>query len=322
MIILTGGAGFIGSCFLKKLNDNGIFDVVIVDRLGSTEKWKNLVGKKFKIYYHKNEFFDILFNSKGNFGKIDAIVHLGACSSTTESDVDYVMSNNTRYSIRLAEYAAENDIKFIYASSAATYGDGTNGYSDRNIDNLKPLNPYGFSKHVFDQWVVENKLDESFTGIKFFNVFGPNEYHKGDMASMIFKSFNQIKNTGKVRLFKSNTSEFKDGEQKRDFIYVKDTTEVMWKMLENKSRGGIYNLGTGTARTWNDLANAVFRALELEPNIEYVDMPDQLVDKYQNFTQAEMDKLNSSPFATEFTRLEDAIFDYVRNYLNKSFKYI
>ncbi len=322
MIILTGGAGFIGSCFLKKLNDNGIKDIIVVDRLGSTEKWKNLVGKRFKNYYHKNEFFDILFNSKEKFGKIDAIIHLGACSSTTETDVDYVMSNNTQYSIRLAEFAADNDIKFIYASSAATYGDGSNGYSDSSIDNLRPLNPYGFSKHLFDQWVTDNQLDNTFTGIKFFNVFGPNEYHKADMASMIFKAFKQIKATGKVKLFKSNTAEYKDGEQKRDFVYVKDTTEVMWKMLENKTHGGIFNLGTGKARTWNDLANAVFNALEIEPDIEYIDMPDELVGKYQNFTQADMQKMNSSPFAVEFTKLENAIDDYVRNYLNIGFQYI
>jgi ADP-L-glycero-D-manno-heptose 6-epimerase len=322
MIILTGGAGFIGSCFLKTLNANGIYDVIVVDRLGTADKWKNLVGKRFAGYYHKNEFFDVLLENTELSRDIDAIVHLGACSSTTESDVDYIMSNNLNYSINLGTYAAEHNIKFIYASSAATYGDGSNGYSDSSIDGLRPLNPYGFSKHLFDQWVMDNELDTEFTGVKFFNVFGPNEYHKGDMASMIFKSFNQIMNTGKVSLFKSNSPDFKDGEQKRDFVYVKDATNVLWNMLENKNTGGIFNLGTGKARTWNDLVAAVFNALGRETNIEYIDMPGKLEGKYQNFTQADIRKLKASPFAIKFTELEDAVHDYVANYLNKSFKNI
>lgn len=322
MIILTGGAGFIGSCFLKTLNDKGINDIIIVDRLGKENKWKNLVGKHFKNYYHKNEFFDIIFNNKKISRDLDAIIHLGACSSTTESDVDYIMNNNLNYSIKLAEFAAEHGVKFIYASSAATYGDGSQGYSDESIDNLKPLNPYGLSKHLFDQWVIDNNLDNKFTGVKFFNVFGPNEYHKNDMASMIFKAYNQIVASGKVKLFKSNSPEYKDGEQKRDFIYVKDASKVLWEMLDNKSTGGVYNLGTGKARTWNDLVKAVFNALGLPINIEYIDMPEKLEGKYQNFTEADIKKLKNSPFAVEFTELEDAVFDYVTNYLNKGFKNI
>jgi ADP-L-glycero-D-manno-heptose 6-epimerase len=322
MIVLTGGVGFIGSCFLKTLNDKGIKDIIVVDRLGTDDKWKNIVGKQFARYYHKNEFFDVLFDKNKFKSEIDAIVHLGACSSTTESDVDYIMSNNLNYSIKLATYAAEHNIKFIYASSAATYGDGSKGYSDTSIDGLRPLNPYGLSKHLFDQWVVDNGLDTEFTGVKFFNVFGPNEYHKGDMASMIFKSFNQIQSTNKVKLFKSNNPDYHDGEQKRDFIFVKDATSVLWNMLENKSTSGIFNLGTGKARTWNDLASAVFTTLDKETNIEYIDMPGNLEGKYQNFTQADIEKLKASPFAVSFTELEDAIEDYVTNYLNKSFKNI
>jgi len=322
MIILTGGAGFIGSCFLKKLNDEGINDIILVDRLGKENKWKNLVGKHFRNYYHKDEFFDIIFNNKKFSRNIDAIIHLGACSSTTENDVDYLMSNNLNYSIKLAEFAAEQNIKFIYASSAATYGDGSNGYSDTTIDNLTPLNPYGLSKHLFDQWVFDNKLEDTFTGVKFFNVFGPNEYHKGNMASMIFKSYNQIRTTGKVKLFKSNTEEYKDGEQKRDFVYVKDATDVLYQMLQKKDTGGIYNLGTGKARTWNDLIQAVFNALGQQTVIEYINMPEELIGKYQNFTEADITKLKNSPFMVEFSELEDSVFDYVTNYLNKNFKNI
>ncbi len=322
MIILTGGAGFIGSCFLKTLNSNGIYDIIVVDRLGNGDKWKNIVGKRFAGYYHKNEFFDVLFDEKKIARNIDAIIHLGACSSTTESDVDYIMSNNLNYSIKLATYAAEHSIKFIYASSAATYGDGSKGYSDYSIDDLQPLNPYGLSKHLFDRWVVDNELDTEFIGVKFFNVFGPNEYHKDDMSSMIFKSFNQIKNTGKVKLFKSNSPDYNDGEQKRDFVYVKDATNVLWKMLANKTEAGIYNLGTGKARTWNDLVNAVFNAIGRETNIEFIDMPKILEGKYQNFTEADINKLTNSQYAIEFTELEDAVEDYIKNYLNKSFKNI
>jgi ADP-L-glycero-D-manno-heptose 6-epimerase len=318
MIVLTGGAGFIGSCFLKTLNDKGIYDVLVVDHLGHSAKWKNLLGKKFSSYINKTEFRELL---KSGFydGKITAIFHFGACSSTTESDADYLMDNNYTYSTELAEFAAEKNIRFIYASSAATYGDGSLGYSDSIFEDLLPLNGYGFSKQIFDLWVIRNGYDKLFAGLKFFNVFGPNEYHKNDMASMVYKSYNQIVKSGKVRLFKSNTNEYSDGGQMRDFIYIKDTCEVIWNIYSDDKINGIFNLGTGTARSWNDLANATFAALNLEPIIEYIEMPESLSKQYQNFTEADMKNLLKSNLNYEPLTLEDSVKDYVQNYLSKNY---
>ncbi|MFH1051579.1 MAG: ADP-glyceromanno-heptose 6-epimerase [bacterium] len=321
MLVLTGGAGFIGSCLLKKLNDEGISEIIVVDRLGEADKWKNLVGKKFARFIHKDNFLEQLFDSALD-ESLEAIIHLGACSTTTERDADYIFENNLNYSIELATYAAENNIRFIYASSAATYGDGSHGYSEANSEELRPMNVYGLSKHFFDRWVIDHELESTFTGLKFFNVFGPNEYHKGEMASMIYKSFSQIENLGKVHLFKSNSPDFKDGEQKRDFIYVKDAVEVLWKILTINKFSGIYNLGTGNARTWNDLVDSVFHALGKEPKIEYIDMPESLSNQYQNFTQADMKKLNRSKAKFKFDSLENNIEDYVKNYLIKEWKYL
>jgi len=323
MILLTGGAGFIGSCFLKRLNDEGINDIIIVDSFRNSDKWKNLIGKKFIDIIHKEEILNFLdlsqeINSDLPF---DTIIHLGACTDTTEKNMDYLFENNYKFSINLTTYAIEKNIRFIYASSAATYGDGQDGYNDNSIENLKPLNPYGFSKQLFDLWVHQNGLEKKVTGIKFFNVFGPNEYHKGEMASMVYKAYNQVKSTGKIRLFKSNSEQYADGEQKRDFIYIKDVVEVLWKILNNNKVKGIYNLGTGKARTWNSLANSVFSALGLKPNIEYIDMPEELKEQYQNFTQADIKKLKKTGCSVEFSSLEDSINDYVRNYLTKSWKY-
>lgn len=320
MLVLTGGAGFIGSCFLKKLNDEGIEDILVVDHLGNNDKWKNLVGKKFTRFVHKDDFRDLLFENKLE-GLIEAIIHIGACSTTTERNADYVFENNLNYSIDVAAYAAENDIKFLYASSAATYGDGAEGYSDKKYDNLKPMNVYGLSKHLFDQWVISNDLQKVFIGLKYFNVFGPNEYHKGEMASMIYKSFLQIHNLGKVRLFKSNDKKYKDGEQKRDFVYIKDVVEIMWQMLNTDKFAGIYNIGTGKARSWNDLVNSVFKAMKKKVDIEYIDMPENLNEQYQNFTQADMNKLKRSKVKFEFSTLEDSIQDYVSKHLNKQWQY-
>ncbi len=321
MIVLTGGAGFIGSCFLKKLNDEGIFDIIIVDHLGKEGKWKNLVGKKFSRFINKEEFryqlFDNVFEDS-----FDAIIHLGACSATTEKDADYIFDNNLNYSIDLATYAIENDIRFIYASSAATYGDGQNGYSDKEYDNLKPLNVYGLSKQLFDQWVVDNHLNEVLTGLKFFNVFGPNEYHKGEMASMIYKSYLQIRNLGNVRLFKSNHNDYKDGEQKRDFVYVKDVVDIIWKIYIDEDISGIFNIGTGKARSWNDLVSSVFKAMDFEKKIEYVDMPVNLLNQYQNFTQADMSKLKKVFSNFKFRTLEQSIDDYVKNHLLNNWQYL
>lgn len=321
MIVLTGGAGFIGSCFLQKLNDNGIKDIIIVDRLGSQEKWKNLVGKRFLKFVNKNEFLRSIAKDEYSNQRIDAIINLGACTVTTERDADYILSNNLNYSIELAKYALKKHIRYIYASSAATYGDGANGYSDEEFDELRPLNAYGLSKHLFDLWVRDNNLEDTFSGLKFFNVFGPNEYHKSDMASMVFKSFNQIKKTGQVKLFKSNSSEYADGGQMRDFIYVKDVIECIWNIYKKPNFAGIYNLGTGKARTWNDLVNAVFKAMNVKPVIEYIDMPESLAKQYQNYTQADMRKLNNSECKMDFLSLEDSVTDYVKNHLMKDWRY-
>jgi len=319
MIIVTGGAGFIGSCFVKKLNEEGINNIVIVDHLGNSEKWKNLVNKKYFDYIDKHVFIELLEAGRLDELSIEAIFHFGACSVTTEKDADYVMDNNFQYSKILAMYSTEHNIRFIYASSAATYGYGENGYSDKSISNLIPLNVYGYSKQVFDEWVEKNNLFKKFVGLKFFNVFGPNEYHKGNMASMVFKSYNQIKNTGKVKLFKSNSKDYKDGEQMRDFVYVKDVIDIIWEMYQNRITG-LYNLGTGKARSWNDLAKAVFAAMELEPKIEYIDMPDELKEQYQNFTEADMKKLKKTKLNIKFNTLEDNVRDYVSNHLQKRWK--
>lgn len=320
MIVLTGGAGFIGSCFLKKLNLEGINDIIVVDRLGNGPKWKNLLNKKFERFSHKTQFLKDLKSGLYD-NKIDAIIHLGACSSTTETDADYLFENNLNYSIALAEFAERFGTQFIYASSAATYGDGSLGYNDEEFDELRPLNAYGMTKHLFDQWVISHGLNKKFTGIKFFNVFGPNEYHKGSMASMVFKSYHQIKNTGKVSLFRSNDPNFGDGEQKRDFIYVKDVNEVLWQIFDKRNINGIFNLGTGNAHTWNDLANAVFKALKLEPNIEYIDMPTEISGQYQNYTQADMNKLKNKNIELNFTELDHSVSDYITKHLEKNNPY-
>ncbi len=318
MIVVTGGAGFIGSAIVWKLNSEGNDDILIVDNLGRTEKWKNLVNRRYKDYIHKSDFPDKLINNK--IGNIEAIIHMGACSSTTENDADYLMENNFHYSKTLAEYALKNDIRFINASSAATYGGGEHGFSDsiNNIENLKPLNMYGYSKQLFDLWILRTGSIGKLASVKFFNVFGPNEYHKDDMRSVIVKAFYQVRETGCIRLFKSYKAEYPDGGQKRDFIYVKDCVKVISRLLEDKSINGIYNVGTGKARTWNALAKAVFAAMGVNENIEYIEMPEQLRDKYQYFTQADMQKLSEEDCNIKYTSLEDGVEDYIKNYLQQN----
>lgn len=318
MIIVTGGAGFIGSAFVWKLNQEGIDDIVIVDRLGKTDKWKNLVNLRFVNYIHKDDFHEMIYNDTVRFD-VDAIIHMGACSSTTERDADYLWQNNNVYTGLLAEYAIDHGIRFIYASSAATYGDGTQGFSDDHdkINKLKPINMYGYSKQVFDLRVLKHSWENNVAGIKFFNVFGPNEYHKGDMTSVIFKAFHQIKETGKVRLFKSYLPQYPDGGQLRDFVYVKDCIDVLWWLFKNQEVNGIFNLGTGKARTWNDLICAVYDAMGLKPDIEYIEMPESLRNQYQYFTQAEMNKLKEYGCPVAFSSLEASVRDYVTNYLQK-----
>jgi len=318
MIIVTGGAGFIGSAFVWKLNQEGIEDIVVVDRLGKTDKWKNLVNLRFVNYIHKDEFYDLIYNDTLSFD-VEAIIHMGACSSTTERDADYLWQNNFAYTGQLAEWALERNIRFIYASSAATYGDGKQGFSDDHSKTieLKPINMYGYSKQVFDLRVLRHSWEDKIAGIKFFNVFGPNEYHKGDMTSVIFKAFNQIKETGKVRLFKSYLPQYPDGGQMRDFVYVKDCIDVLWWLFKNQDVNGIFNLGTGKARTWNDLISAVFTAMGTRQKIEYIEMPEPIRNQYQYFTQAEMDKLHSVGCPVSFSSMEDSVRDYVVNYLQK-----
>ncbi len=318
MIVVTGGAGFIGSAFVWKLNSEGIDDIIIVDRLGTTDKWKNLVNLRFVNYFHKDDFLPLIHADTLPF-EVEAIIHMGACSSTTQRDADYLWQNNYGYTGELAEYAIDRGIRFIYASSAATYGDGTLGFSDDHskIKELKPINMYGYSKQVFDLRALRHSWENKIAGIKFFNVFGPNEYHKEDMASVIFKAFHQIKETGKVKLFKSYLSKYPDGGQLRDFVYVKDCVEVMWWLFNNHNVNGIYNLGTGRARTWNDLIKAVFTAMEIKPNIEYIQMPESLRNQYQYFTEAEMKKFQGVGCPVDFSSLEDSVKDYVVNYLQK-----
>lgn len=317
MIVVTGGAGFIGSAVIWRLNQMGEENIVIVDALRTKEKWKNLSGLKFADIYHKTEFYNRVVEENLPFD-LDAIIHMGACSSTTETDADYLLSNNYRYTLELVKYALPRKARFIYASSAATYGDGSNGYDDdeNKLNELKPLNMYGYSKHLFDLWAKRMGVLDKITGLKFFNVFGPNEYHKGDMKSLVCKAFDQINNTGKIKLFKSYKSEYKDGEQKRDFIYIKDAVDIVLYFLENKEKNGIFNVGTGNARTWNDLAAGIFKAMDKPDSIEYIDMPDNLKDKYQYFTQANMCKLKNIGYNKEFTSLEASVDDYVKNYLN------
>jgi ADP-L-glycero-D-manno-heptose 6-epimerase len=319
MIVVTGGAGFIGSAFVWKLNQEGIEDIVIVDRLGTSEKWKNLVNLRFIEYIKKDDFLQMIYADQVPF-KADAVIHMGACSSTTERDADYLWMNNYLYTCRLADWALRNQVRFIYASSAATYGDGTKGFSDDDalIPGLRPINMYGYSKQVFDLWVIKQQAEKKVAGIKFFNVFGPNEYHKGDMASVIFKAYNQIRETGRVRLFKSDRKEYGDGEQVRDFVYVKDCVDILWWLLEHIEVNGIFNLGTGEARTWNDLVHAVFAAMGMKPGVEYIDMPPGLSAQYQYFTEAKMDKLRATGCPLAFRSLEDAVQDYVVHYLQKS----
>ena len=311
MIILTGGAGFIGSCFLRKLNEEGIDDIMVVDQLDETDKWKNLQGKKFKDYIQKDDFLALVKADEAP--KPSKVIHMGACSSTTLTDADHFIRNNYEYSKTLAEWAIDNKVYFMYASSAATYGAGHEGYSDdpKRIPDLRPLNMYGYSKQLFDMWVLENKLYGKVTGLKFFNVFGPNEYHKGDMMSVICKAYPQIKKEGKMRLFKSYNPHFSDGGQMRDFVYVKDCVEVMYWLMNHPSKSGIFNLGTGNARSWNDLAEAIFAAMGLKTQIEYIEMPDHLRPKYQYYTQADMTRLTKAGYRKKFTSLEDAVKDYV-----------
>ena len=318
MIVVTGGAGFIGSCIVRTLNDAGIDDILIVDNIACTEKWKNIRNKRYIEYVHKSLFLDHL----DRYNNITAIIHMGAQSSTTERNFDYLWNNNFEYTKALWTYCAKKQIQFIYASSAATYGDGSEGFDDYiDIDRLLPMNAYGYSKQLFDLWVKHQATEfpKQHVGLKFFNVYGPNEYYKGSMASMVFHGFNQIKQDGEIRLFKSYRADYLDGGQLRDFVYVKDICSVIMWMLQNDKVNGLFNVGTGEARSFKELAEAVFSALGKEPNIRFIDMPAQLIDKYQYNTKATTKKLRGEGYQQPFIRLEDGIRDYVRFHLNERY---
>lgn len=317
MIVVTGGAGFIGSALVWELNRRGEDDILVVDHLGETEKWKNLVGLRFNDYLDKSVFIDRL--TRDHFGdRLRAILHLGACSATTEKDADYLMENNYRYTARIAAWRETRPrCRMIYASSAATYGDGAQGYADDEADlpNLRPLNMYGYSKHLFDLLALRNGWLKDIVGLKYFNVFGPNEYHKDDMRSVINKAYPQVRDEGRIRLFKSHRPDYADGEQLRDFIYVKDAIAMTLFFLDHPDIGGIYNIGTGRAQSWNDVAAALFKAAGRPLHIDYIPMPEHLRGKYQYYTCADLSKLQAAGWSQSCRSLEEAVDDYVRRYL-------
>jgi len=315
MIVVTGGAGFIGSAVVWKLNQQGYNNIIIVDELGTDEKWKNLVGLNFVDFIHKDEFIKHI--KEGNKYFIDSIIHLGANSSTTEKDADNLLNNNYQYTKTLAKYSLKNKARFIYASSAATYGDGSFGFNDDETKcmQLRPLNMYGYSKSLFDCWALNENIFSSIVGLKYFNVYGPNEYHKGDMRSVVHKAFEQIRDTGKVKLFKSMNANYKDGEQLRDFIYVKDAVDMTLHFLSNRNKNGLFNVGSGKARTWNDLVTALFRSMNKPVNIDYIELPPHLLNKYQYHTEANIDKIRTAGRTNNIYSLEDGVEDYVKYYL-------
>lgn len=318
MLIVTGGAGMIGSAVINNLNEQGRDDILVVDHLGTGEKWKNLRALRFRDYLEKDVFIRQV-SERSSFGgeRIEAILHLGACSATTERDASYLIENNFAYSRQLALFAAANGIRFIYASSAATYGDGSNGFLDEvtALDRLRPLNMYGYSKHLFDLWAKASGLLENMVGLKYFNVFGPNEHHKGDMRSLVLKAYQQIISTGTLRLFRSHRDEYADGEQQRDFIYVKDAAAMTLYFLDKPHIGGIFNIGGGEANSWNRLAAAIFKSLNRPACIEYIDMPTEIRDTYQYHTCADISRLRQSGYDGEITALESSVEDYVTHYL-------
>ncbi|KAF0180216.1 MAG: ADP-L-glycero-D-manno-heptose 6-epimerase [Nitrospirae bacterium] len=323
MIIITGGAGFIGSAVIWRLNQLGRDDILVVDHLGTNEKWKNLTPLRFTDYVEKDDFLEAVANRKRSalvtslLKRIEAILHLGACSSTTELDASFLMMNNFAYTKQLALFAADRSVRFVYASSAATYGNGSQGFSDDEslLGSLRPLNVYGYSKHLFDLWAWRSGLLAGIAGLKYFNVFGPNEYHKGDMSSLVLKAYGQIRESSKLKLFRSHRAGYADGEQVRDFIYVKDAVDMTLHILDNAAANGIFNIGSGTATTWNCLAQSIFGALDVPCRIEYIDMPPGIRRNYQYHTCAATAKFQLSGYSGTAMSLHDAVCDYVTNYL-------
>jgi ADP-L-glycero-D-manno-heptose 6-epimerase len=316
-IVVTGAAGFIGSCLVGFLNQHGHTDLILVDEFGDPAKEPNLAGKAYEEKVEREGFFDWLAERRP---KVAFVFHIGARTDTTEFDYSIHQHLNVEYSQKMWEYCAAHRIPLVYASSAATYGAGEFGYEDRHDlpFELKPLNAYGVSKNEFDKWALQQAAQPPFwAGLKFFNVYGPNEYHKGRMASVIFHSVNQIRKDGVVRLFRSHRPDYADGQQLRDFVYVKDVVKVCYWLMEHRPAPGLYNLGTGKARSFADLVKATFTGLDLPTRIEYIDMPEDIRDKYQYFTEAKMDKLRGAGYKTAFHSLEEGVIDYVRNYLAK-----
>jgi ADP-L-glycero-D-manno-heptose 6-epimerase len=314
-VLVTGGAGFIGSALVWALNRRGCDNIVVCDILGTNEKWRNLNPLRFADYVEAADLLPRLQN--GVLGKFDLVLHLGACSATTEKDATYLIKNNYEFTRDLAAWSLAQKSRFVYASSAATYGDGTQGMEDNEaaLDTLRPLNMYGYSKHLFDLHAKRAGFLNKVCGLKYFNVFGPNEDHKGDMRSLVHKSFAQVQGKGVIQLFKSHRKEYKDGEQKRDFLYVKDCVAMTLHLAATPKANGLFNIGSGGARTWLDLANAVFVALKKKPVIKFIEMPEAIRDKYQYFTQANLLRLRGAGYAAPVTSLENAVFDYARKYL-------
>ena len=321
MIIVTGGAGLIGSAVIQHLNRIGREDILVVDHLGLTDKWRNLSALRFMDYMEKDAFELLLDNgsaaSRLPGRKLEAVIHLGACSATTEPDATYLIRNNFEYSRKLALTALAADARFIYASSAATYGDGENGFADdeQQLATLRPMNMYGYSKQLFDLWALRQGFLDKLVGIKYFNVYGPNEQHKGEMRSLVLKAYEQIGASGSLRLFKSHRPEYGDGEQLRDFVYVKDAAAMTLHFLLNSRAGGIFNIGGGTTVSWNRLAGAVFSAMERPVSIEYIDMPESIRNTYQYRTCADISKIRATGYSAAIGSVEESVQDYIRNYL-------
>ncbi len=317
-IIVTGAAGFIGRNAVAELNRRGFEELILVDELGKGEKWRNLLGLRYEDLVSPEEFLGLI--EDGAFAEAVSLIHLGACSATTERDADYLLRNNYQYTRVLCNWALEHGVRFVYASSAATYGDGAEGYDDADAatPRLRPLNMYGYSKHMFDLWALKHELfARGVVGLKYFNVYGPFEEHKDDMRSVVSKSYEQIRRTGKVELFRSYRPEIRDGEQRRDFVYVRDAVDVTlhFALEEAEAPGGLFNCGTGEARTWVDLVRPVFEAMGMEPQIEFIDMPEALRGRYQYYTEAKVEKLRAAGYTQAFTRLEEGVGEYVREFL-------
>lgn len=318
-ILVTGGAGFIGSALIWGLNRRGLDRILVTDFLGHDEKWKNLTPLRFDDYLEADDLARRVEEERTTLEDITTVFHLGACSSTTEKDASYLIGNNFNYTKFLADWALRRGARFVYASSAATYGDGTRGMDDRDeskLAPLRPLNMYGYSKHLFDLHALRRGMLHRITGIKYFNVFGPNESHKGDMRSLVHKAYGQIVQTGRVQLFKSYRPDYRDGEQKRDFLYVKDAVAMTLALAENPAATGLFNVGSGVASTWLQLTDAIFKALGKPAKVEFIEMPEELRGKYQYFTQADVAKLrDAAPTLPAASPLAESVADYVTGYL-------